>query len=93
MPDEFRRRADGCRRLAAAPRNANDRTFWLGLLERWPIFTKWSPYDARSRSLDAPPMRETEAPHTGPSRGVLGRHLAWRSWHKRKAEIRLTRWP
>jgi hypothetical protein len=27
-----------------------------------PIFTKWSPYDARSRSLDAPPMRETESP-------------------------------
>jgi hypothetical protein len=26
-----------------------------------PIFTKWSPYDARSRSLDAPPMRETES--------------------------------
>jgi len=25
-----------------------------------PIFTKWSPYDARSRSLDAPPMRETD---------------------------------
>jgi hypothetical protein len=23
-----------------------------------PIFTKWSPYDARSRSLDAPPMHE-----------------------------------
>ncbi len=27
-----------------------------------PIFTKWSPYDARSRSLDAPPMHETESP-------------------------------
>jgi hypothetical protein len=28
-----------------------------------PIFTKWSPYDARCRSLNAPPMRETESPH------------------------------
>ncbi len=33
--DEFRRRADECRRLAAAARNARDRAFWLGLLERW----------------------------------------------------------
>jgi hypothetical protein len=36
MPhDEFRRRADECRRLAAAARNARDRAFWLALLERW----------------------------------------------------------
>ena len=27
-----------------------------------PIFTKWSPYDARSRSLDAPPMHEMASP-------------------------------
>jgi hypothetical protein len=33
--DEFRRRADECRRLAAAARNASDRAFWLGLVERW----------------------------------------------------------
>src|SRR5262249_2587172 len=34
--DEFRRRADDeCRRLAAAARNARDRAFWLGLVERW----------------------------------------------------------
>ena len=33
--DEFRRRADECRRLAAAARNAKDRAFWLGLFERW----------------------------------------------------------
>ena len=33
--DEFRRRADECRRLAAAARNARDRAFWLGLVERW----------------------------------------------------------
>jgi hypothetical protein len=33
--DEFRRRADECGRLAAAARNARDRAFWLGLVERW----------------------------------------------------------
>lgn len=33
--EEFRRRADECRRLAAAARNAGDRAFWLGLAERW----------------------------------------------------------
>jgi hypothetical protein len=33
--DEFRRRADECRRLAAAARTAADKTFWLGLAERW----------------------------------------------------------
>jgi len=33
--DEFRRRADECRHLAAAARNARDRAFWLGLVERW----------------------------------------------------------
>jgi len=33
--DEFRRRADECRRLAAAARNARDKAFWLGLVERW----------------------------------------------------------
>ena len=33
--DEFRRRADECRRLAASARNAKDRAFWLGLVARW----------------------------------------------------------
>jgi hypothetical protein len=33
--DLFRRRANEFRRLAAAARNANDRAFWLGLVERW----------------------------------------------------------
>jgi hypothetical protein len=33
--DEFRRRADECRRLAAAARNASDKAFWLGLVGRW----------------------------------------------------------
>jgi hypothetical protein len=33
--DLFRRRANECRRRAAAARNANDKAFWLGLVERW----------------------------------------------------------
>jgi hypothetical protein len=33
--DEFERRVDECRRLAAAARNESDRAFWLGLVERW----------------------------------------------------------
>jgi hypothetical protein len=35
--DEFRRRADECRRLAAAARNAGDKSFWLGLVARWQV--------------------------------------------------------
>jgi hypothetical protein len=33
--EHFRRRADECRRLATAARNASDKKFWLGLVERW----------------------------------------------------------
>jgi len=33
--EQFRRRADECRRLAAAACNPSDKAFWLGLVERW----------------------------------------------------------
>jgi hypothetical protein len=33
--DLFGRRANECRRLAAAARDAADRAFWLELAERW----------------------------------------------------------
>jgi hypothetical protein len=33
--EQFRRRADECRRLAAAASNDSDKAFWLGLVERW----------------------------------------------------------
>jgi hypothetical protein len=33
--EHFRRRADECRRLASVARNASDKAFWLGLVERW----------------------------------------------------------
>jgi len=35
MTDEFRRRADECRRLAAASSDASGWAFWLGLMERF----------------------------------------------------------
>ena len=33
--DLFRRRADECRRLAAAASTPGDKAFWLGLVARW----------------------------------------------------------
>jgi hypothetical protein len=33
--EQFQRRADECRRLAVAARNASDKAFWSGLVERW----------------------------------------------------------
>ena len=33
--EQFRRRADECRRLAAAASSDSDKAFWLGLVERW----------------------------------------------------------
>jgi len=33
--EQFRRRADECRRLAAVANSDTDKAFWLGLVERW----------------------------------------------------------
>jgi hypothetical protein len=33
--DLFRRRANEWRRVAVRARNADDKVFWLGLVERW----------------------------------------------------------
>jgi hypothetical protein len=57
MTDEYRRRADECRRLAAAARNASDKAFWLGLMERWQTLESQSaarsvPHRSRSHSGD-----------------------------------------
>jgi hypothetical protein len=41
--DEFRRRADECRRLAAAARNAGDKAFWLRLVARWQALEQPAP--------------------------------------------------
>jgi hypothetical protein len=57
--DEFERRADECRRLAAAARNDRDKAFWLGLVQRWqlverrrPVLTVPPRRQGRSRRLD-----------------------------------------
>jgi hypothetical protein len=42
--DEFQRRADECRSLAAAASNPGDRAFWLGLVERWQVLESRSPH-------------------------------------------------
>jgi hypothetical protein len=33
--DLFQQRVSECHRLAAAARNASDKMFWLGLIDRW----------------------------------------------------------
>jgi hypothetical protein len=42
--DEFQRRVDECRSLAASARNAGDRAFWLGLVHRWQMLETHSPH-------------------------------------------------
>jgi hypothetical protein len=42
--DEFQRRADECRRLAASAGNAVDRAFWLELVHRWQALETQSPH-------------------------------------------------
>ena len=38
--DEFRRRADECRRLAATASSVEDRIFWLKLVARWQVIER-----------------------------------------------------
>jgi len=58
--DVFQRRAAECRRLAAAARNASDKKFWLGLMERWQ--TLESQARPEQRTLELPPERRALAP-------------------------------
>jgi hypothetical protein len=53
--DEFQRRADECRRLAASARNASDRAFWLGLVERWQAIESQRGRQSASASGSLPP--------------------------------------
>jgi hypothetical protein len=72
MTEEFRRRADECRQLAAAARDAVDRAFWLGLLERWQTLEKQAlenqrpmrrePQYRRPPEPELPPVRRALAP-------------------------------
>jgi hypothetical protein len=58
--DEFRRRADECRRLAAAARNAADRAFWLGLVERWQALESQSVRQPVRDKTRSPSRRQSE---------------------------------
>jgi len=63
--DVFQRRAAECRRLAAAARNASDKKFWLGLMERWQTLESQARPEQRKpeqRTLELPPERRALAP-------------------------------
>jgi hypothetical protein len=60
--EQFRRRADECRRLAAAARNASDRAFWLGLLERWQTLESQKAQQAVRDKSRSPLRRQSELP-------------------------------
>lgn len=62
--EQFRRRADECRRLAAAARNASDRAFWLGLVERWQTLESQKAQQA-VRDKSRSPLRRHELPADG----------------------------
>jgi hypothetical protein len=60
--EQFRRRADECRRLADLASNDSDKAFWLGLVERWQALESQKLQQA-SRVRDqrrSPPRRQSE---------------------------------
>jgi hypothetical protein len=60
--EQFRRRADECRRLAAAARNDSDKAFWLGLVERWQALEGQKLQQAlRVRDKSRSPLRRQSA--------------------------------
>jgi hypothetical protein len=63
--EQFRRRADECRRLAAAARNASDRAFWLGLVERWQTLESQKARQAVRPKSRSPLRRQSELPADG----------------------------
>jgi hypothetical protein len=63
--DEFRRRTDECRRLAAASRNAGDRAFWLGLVERWQALELQSVRPPVRDKIRSPSRRQSEPSTAG----------------------------
>jgi len=63
MSDEFRRRADECCRLATAAGNDSDKTFWLGLMERWQTLeSRARPVRRKPKERELPPSRRPLAP-------------------------------
>jgi hypothetical protein len=63
--EEFRRRADECRRLAAAAGNAADRAFWLGLVERWQALESQSVRQPVRDKTRSPSRRQSQSSAAG----------------------------
>jgi hypothetical protein len=71
--DLFRRRANECRHLAAKARNANDKAFWLGLVERWEAARQRCLKQVLAGEFDPPgknkaPAGEVRQPGLSPAR-------------------------
>jgi len=63
MSEEFRRRADECRRLAAASSDASEKAFWLGLMERWEALeSRARPVRRKPKPRELPPEQRPLAP-------------------------------
>lgn len=58
--DLFRRRADECRRLATAARNASDKKFWLGLVERWQALANQNGWQRGRGNFRSPTRGQSE---------------------------------
>ena len=58
--DQFRRRADECRRLAAVASNDSDKAFWLGLAERWQALENQKLRQAARGKPRSPLRRQSE---------------------------------
>jgi hypothetical protein len=70
--DVFQRRAAECRRLAAAARNASDKAFWLGLVERWQTLERQALESQSLRPVRREPKyRRPPEPELPPSRRAL----------------------
>lgn len=56
--EQFRQRADECRRLADIAGNDSDKAFWLGLVERWQALENQKAQQAlRVRDKSRSPLR------------------------------------
>jgi len=58
--EQFRRRADECRRLAAVASNDSDKAFWLGLVERWQALENQKVRQAALDKSRSPLRRQSE---------------------------------
>ena len=58
--EHFRRRADECRRLASVARNASDKAFWLGLVERWQALESQKAQQPVRDKSQSPRRRQSE---------------------------------